>query len=215
MNSSRLPGKILMNAGGKSILDHIFFRLTFLKHKSKIVLATTASPADDIVEDYCTKKNISCFRGSETNVLERYYLCAEQYEFKNIIRITGDNPFVDVEEIDNLIDFYFSEKLDYANSFNALPVGAGAEIFSFAALEKSYREGKLPHHVEHVNEYMIEHPELFATKTFAVAPSKNRADIRLTVDTPEDIRKADYIVRNSVNEYITTQEAIQLCSQFA
>jgi len=113
------------------------------------------------------------------------------------------------------MDFYFSEKVDYANSFNSLPVGAGAEIFSFAALEKNYKEGKLSHHVEHVNEYMIEHPELFKTKPFSVTPSKNRTDIRLTVDTPYDYRKACFIAESSKNEFITTEEAIQLCSRFA
>ncbi len=215
MGSSRLPGKILKIIGNMSLLEHIFFRLKFLRHNATVVLATSNLPQNDIVEIFCRKNNIHCFRGSEDNVLERYYLCAKYYRFDHIVRLTADNPFPDIEEIDRLIDSHLEAGSDFANSFEALPVGVGAEIFTFDALEKSYCEGKKPHHIEHVNEYMLEHPEIFKTIILDVAENKKRPDIRLTVDTEEDYRKACYIVEQSKCKFITTEEAIRLCLEFA
>jgi spore coat polysaccharide biosynthesis protein SpsF len=214
MSSTRLPGKILKLLGKKTLLDHIFFRISRLKHPVKIILATSDASADDVVEDYCKKNIITCFRGSEHNVLERYYFCGKEYSLNNIIRLTGDNPFPDVEEIDNLIDLFINEKLDFANSFDSLPVGVGAEIFTFKALEKSYMHGRDSHHLEHVDEYMIENPQLFKTKHLSVPDSKNHPDVRLTVDTSEDYKRACFIIENAKNEYVTTEEAIKLYQDY-
>ena len=215
MGSTRLPGKILKMFGNKTLLDHIFFRLSFLKHPTPIVLATSDLAADDLVERFCIKNNVPCFRGSESNVLERYYLCAKKYGFNNVIRMTGDNPFPDIEELDNLIDLFIATYAEYSNSFGALPIGVGAEIFTFSALEESYIKAKEPHHLEHVNEYIQEHPEKFKTTLLSVPQIKNRPELRLTVDTSDDYKRACFIIEKSKNEFITTEEAIDLCSQFA
>ena len=210
MKSTRLPDKILKKIGNKALLEHVFFRLSFLKHKVRTVLATSNLPSDDVVEDFCRERNIYCFRGSEQNVLERYYLCAKKYGFQHIIRLTGDNPFTDVEELDNLIDLHFQTRSDFTNSFESLPIGVGAEIFTFFALEKSYLEGKASHHIEHVNEYILENPAIFKSSILEVIPEKNRPEIRLTIDKEEDYQKACYIVKSAQNEFVTTQEAIRL-----
>src|SRR5258708_204542 len=160
MGSTRLPGKILKPIGTKSLLEHIVFRLGLLRHKTQIVIATTTLLTDDVLEVFCRSRHIDYFRGSDSYMLERYFLCAKQYRFTSIVRLTGDNPFTDIEELDRLIDLYESSGADFCHSFKSLPVDVGAEIFSFAALEKSYREGLKPHHQEHVDEYLLEHPEL-------------------------------------------------------
>jgi len=165
MGSNRLPCKVLKKIGNKTLLEHIFYRLSFLKTPVKIILATSTNPENNIIEEFCDINNISCFRGSENNVLERYYLCSKKYEFSHIIRLTADNPFVDIEELDNLIKFHLETKSDYSHSFESLPKGVGAEIFTFEALEKSFFEGKEPHHIEHVNEYILENPGLFKIAT--------------------------------------------------
>ena len=111
MGSSRLPGKVLKKIGGKTtLLEHIFYRLTFLKHQAKVVLVTSTNNRDDAIDAFCKEKNIECFRGGEDNVLERYYRCAKKYGFEHIVRLTGDNPFTDIEEIDNLIDLHMNAK---------------------------------------------------------------------------------------------------------
>lgn len=215
MGSTRLPGKVLMGVRGKSMLDHILFRLTRLNRPAKIVVATSVEPEDNPIKELCYDKAIECFKGSEADVLERYYLCAKKYGFENIVRLTGDNPFVDIEELDRLIELHLASKADYSHSFGELPVGVGAEIFSFEALERSHREGTEENHREHVNEYIQEHPELFKTSVLTVPDEKKRPGLRLTVDTEEDLLKARRIVEESGGKYVTTEMAIELCSQSA
>lgn len=215
MGSSRLPGKVLMKIGGKVLLDHILYRLSFLKHKAVFIVATSAKNENDIIADFCAARGVECFRGSETDVLERYYLCAKKYGVEHIVRLTGDNPFTDINELDNLIDLHLSKDFDYSHSFGVLPVGAGAEIFTSDALEKSYRDGIKQNHREHVNEYIQEHPELFKIGVLTVPKEKNRPAISLTIDTEEDYRRACFIADNGSHEFITTVEVIDLCSRFA
>lgn len=210
MGSSRLPGKVLKEIGDKSLLEHIIFRLQRLKNKVKIVVATSILEKDTILENFCKENNIVCFRGSEKNVLERYYQCATQNSFDHIIRLTADNPFIDIEELDNLINLHITTKSDYTRSFSSLPKGVGSEIFSFEALHQSYLYGKKENHKEHVNEYIEENEDIFKISELQVTQEKNKPEISLTVDTPADYEKACYIVENSKNEFILTQEAVQL-----
>lgn len=215
MNSSRCPGKILRTIHDKTLLEHIMYRLSSLRHQAMVVIATTDSTSDDIVEAYCMKNSIACFRGSEGNVLERYYLCARAFGINPIIRLTADNPFVDVDELDRLIDAHTVSDSDFSHSFKSLPVGVGAEIFTFAALERSFREAKAPHHLEHVDEYLLENPGRFKTTELTVAGPKNHPEVRLTVDTEEDYRRVCFIAEHATTDTVTTEEAIRLCSQFA
>ena len=214
MGSTRLPGKVLKKIGDKTLLEHIIFRLNKLKNNAKVVIATSNLKKDDELEDFCKLNNILCFRGSEQNVLQRYYLCAKENDFNHTVRLTGDNPFIDIEELDNLIDLHINTKSDYSRSFAVLPKGVGSEIFTFKALELSYKLGKKENHKEHVNEYIEENENKFKISELKVIEKKTRPNISLTVDTPEDYKKACFIVKNTKSEYITTQEAIKSCLQY-
>ena len=214
MGSTRLPGKVLKKIGDKNLLKHILFRLSKLKREVKVVIATSDLSKDNELERFCLNNKTLCFRGSEQNVLQRYYLCAKENNFSHIVRLTGDNPFVDIEELDNLIDLHINSHSDYSRSFSVLPKGVGGEIFTFSALELSYKHGKKDNHLEHVNEYIEENEDQFTISELEVYKEKNRPEISLTVDTAEDYKKACYIVNHSAEEYITTQEAIKLCLQF-
>jgi spore coat polysaccharide biosynthesis protein SpsF len=130
------------------------------------------------------------------------------------VRLTADNPFVDVQELARLIELYEKSGAQFCHSFRSLPIGVGAEIFSFRALEESYKAADAPHHFEHVDEYLLEHPERFKTVELCVPESKNRPDVRLTIDTEEDYRRACYIVEHSVDP-VNTVDAIEICSRFA
>lgn len=214
MGSTRLPAKVLKKIGDKNLLEHILFRLTKLNHNVEIVIATSILDKDDAIELFCKENEVQYFRGSETNVLERYYMCAKENKFDHIVRLTGDNPFVDIEELDNLITLHLKTKSDYSRSFFNLPKGVGAEIFTFEALERSYLFGTKENHIEHVNEYIEENEDRFKILELKVEKGKNRPDISLTVDTEDDYKKACFIVENAKNEYIGTKEAINLCLQF-
>ena len=211
MGSVRLPGKVLKQIGEKNLLEHILFRLKRLKNKVNIVVATSNLKKDNKIEEFCYENDVMCFRGSEKNVLKRYYDCAKVNSFDNLVRLTADNPFVDIEELDNLIDLHIKLKADYTRSFAVLPKGVGSEIFTFEALDKSFLYGDKENHKEHVNEYIEENEEKFKILELDVIESKKKPKLSLTVDTLEDYKKACFIVKKSKKEYIDTQEAIELC----
>jgi spore coat polysaccharide biosynthesis protein SpsF len=214
MASTRLPGKVLRPINGTPLLGHVLDRAGRLRHPARTVVATTVNPPDDLIVQFCKEDRTDVFRGNETNVLDRYYQCARTYEFDHIVRLTADNPFTDILELDRLIDLHFSVQADFSCSFPVLPIGVGAEIFRFGALEASARYSTEPHHFEHVDEYILEHPECFKSVQLDVVAAKRFPQVRLTVDDETDYRRACYIAEQAGGQ-VTTEQAIALCSQFA
>ncbi|MBE5847901.1 MAG: acylneuraminate cytidylyltransferase [Lachnospiraceae bacterium] len=212
--STRLPGKVLKTINDRTLLDHIIDRLRARKEDSEVVIATSTLPGDDAIENWCKEKGVICFRGDEQNVLSRYYLCAKEHRYDHIVRMTADNPFPDIEEIDHLIAYHISADNDFTESFSQLPIGVGAEIFSYAALEEDMDKASMPHHFEHVDEYILENMNLFKTGTLTVPKEKNYPDLRLTVDTQEDYERACYIAGNSKTGLASTEEAVRLAKEF-
>ena len=215
MGSSRFPGKVMKDFNGKSLLGQIIFRLKRKNNDAKVVIATSTLESDDIIEQFCRESGTECFRGSESNVLERYYQCAQKYQFDNIVRMTADNPFPDIEELDNLIDFHISNKYDFSECLTQLPIGVGMEIFTYSCLEDDMINACMPHHFEHVDEYVLENKKKYRYGIMPVSHVKCYPNIRLTVDVLEDYEKACYILEKSCNEYVSTEEAISLCMQYA
>lgn len=211
--STRLPGKVLKSVAGKTLLDHVLGRVSLIDVPVQVIVATSNLSQDDIIAEHCLHKGVSVFRGSETDVLDRYYQCALENSFEQVVRLTADNPFTDIDELTRLIELHLSELNDYTHSFGIMPLGVGAEIFTFSALERSSHEGHAPHHREHVNEYIQEHPERFKTGKLEVSASKRRPDLRLTVDTEEDYNRACAIAAHAPDRWIGTEEAIGLCTQ--
>ena len=211
MGSTRLPGKVLKPIAGKALLDHVLGRLSLLEFPVKAVIATSNRSQDDVIAWHCASCSVTVFRGSETDVLDRYYQCASAYHFEHVVRLTADNPFTDIEELQRLIEQHLSEENDYTHSFGRMPLGVGAEIFTFAALERCAREGNAPNHREHVNEYIQEHPDVFTIGVLEVAAAKSCPDLRLTVDTEEDHRRACAIAGHAPERWVGTEEAIRLC----
>jgi spore coat polysaccharide biosynthesis protein SpsF len=214
MGSSRLPGKVLRKIGDEVLLGHVLNRVASLHHSVDVIVATSCLAQDDAIDFYCREHKIHCFRGSETNVLERYYQCAVEHGFEHIVRLTADNPFYDSNEMDSLIQMHLDTGADFSHSFASLPIGVGAEIFSFQSLEWSYQKGHEAHHIEHVDEYMLEHPEVFDTHVYQAPPSKRYPGVRLTVDTMKDYERACAIVDLFDNK-VSTEKAIQFCLRSA
>ncbi len=211
MGSTRLPGKVLRTIGHLPLLGHVLGRLAMSKHKLSVVVATSTLVQDDDIAVFCQISNVKCFRGDESDVLDRYYQCAKLYEFKHVVRLTADNPFTDIEELDRLIDMHMQMGFAFTHSFGQLPVGVGAEIFTFDALKQSWKEGHEPHHREHVDEYLIENPTIFKTGVLEVPTNKNKPALRLTVDTEEDLKKASSLVEQVNKNWLTTEQVIELC----
>ena len=202
MTSTRLPGKILLPVLGKPLLELQIERLRRVRSDVKIIIATTKNDSDQCIVDFSEKNQILLYRGSETDVLSRYYEAASKYEVKNIIRITSDCPLIDPEVIDQLIETYRSEDdIDYASNtlIRTYPRGMDAEIFAYTALEKAFYFGKSAFQREHVTPYIYQNPDIFKLKN--QANLKDLSEIRLTVDTREDF---ELIMK--VYEYLYPQD---------
>ena len=209
MGSTRLPGKVLKPLAGKPMIQWIIERLQTCKRVDILILATSTLEKDQPLVNLAEEMDISVFRGSESDVLDRYYKCALAYHLDDIIRATGDNPFVDPEECDRLVDFYINRQLDYAtistNLENGYPLGVGVEIFSFYALRKSWQDGHASHHREHVNEYILENPAIFRQARMPAPPEKCAPELSLTVDTLEQFASAEKVYSNYLRQYSLQQ----------
>jgi spore coat polysaccharide biosynthesis protein SpsF len=186
MGSSRLPGKVLMPLAGLPVIDRVIAQAQYSSRISGIVVATTTSPSDDPLVEHLQNRNIRFFRGSETDVLDRYYQCAKCIGANNVARITADCPLIDPQVIDQVIDLFDSSKVMYASNVEpaTFPDGLDVEVFSFEALEWSWREAKLASEREHVTQYIRKHPELFSRGSLE---SPTRLDhFRWTLDQEED-----------------------------
>ena len=215
MGSSRLPGKVLKDIAGRPLLGHVVGRLKQLSITATVVVATSGLEHDDAIANWCVAQNVTLYRGDELDVLDRYLRCAETFGFTDIVRLTADNPFTDIEELEQLITLHVEKQFDYTHSFGQLPIGVGAEILTRESLGRAHADGLAPHHREHVNEYIIEHPELFNSGILNSPAAKCCPALRLTVDTPEDYRIACLLAANAKGQWLNTEEAISLCSASA
>jgi len=188
MASTRLPGKVMMKVSGKTLLEHLILRLKKVRQADEIIIATTENKADDIIAEHSKGLGIKVFRGSEENVLERYYLAAKEAGLTVIVRVTSDCPVMDPEMVDRCISFFFEKQpADYISNCmkRSFPVGLDVEVFSFDALERTHREAEEAPEKEHVAPYMYRHPEKF--KLAFLENDKDESSYRLTVDTAEDL----------------------------
>lgn len=208
MGSLRLPGKVMLPFGNTILLGWIINRLR--KVPLPLVVATTNEPQDKKIFDYCVTTGVSCYRGSEVDVLDRYYKCALQQHFDHVIRLTGDNPFTDIEELNYLTAFHLDGGYDYCNNIDSLPVGIGVEIFSVKSLEKSWMEGRELQHREHVNEYILENPDLFKIGKVDV-PCQKHSNSKFTIDTLADYELIHKYLEDLGDSHITTEKLIKRC----
>ena len=197
MGSSRLPGKSFMDLCGEPLIKRVVDRIKCSKKIETIVLATTTNDKDDILEDFSQEENISCYRGSEDNVLERVLFAAKQFSIKNIIELHGDNPFLDGSLIDNVIKKYETYKCDYISNTlkKTFPMGLRVQVFKTSELEKIYKTVNDPAVEEHVSNYFYENPNLYNIVNYEADSETTRPEIRLIVDTNEDLAFAKNIYK--------------------
>lgn len=197
LTSTRLPNKVMMELGktGVSLLEHTYMRLCNTPSIDKVVFAIPDTPSNDKLALFLHTKDIAFFRGSEDNVLKRFYECAIQYEPDIIVRATCDNPCVDYLEADRVINAL--KDYDYAASLNA-PLGTAIEAFKANALYKAYREARSDVEKEHVTPYLYRNENLF--KVIRLPYSyQPRIKMRLTVDTEEDLELINVIYQHLYN----------------
>jgi spore coat polysaccharide biosynthesis protein SpsF (cytidylyltransferase family) len=203
MGSSRLPGKVLMPLGNNTILGHLLSRLKPSKKVHRFVVATTNNPEDQAIEEYCQSHSVTCYRGSDWDVLERFYLAATENGATTddtIVRICCDNPLHSWKVMDQVIENFLTWGVDYCSNSNQEPDfledGFDVEVTSFDALQSAYLEATLLSEREHVMPYIKN------SKKFKLGWKKTNSDYRFkfSVDTPEDLQMAKTIFDHFHNQ---------------
>jgi spore coat polysaccharide biosynthesis protein SpsF len=196
MGSSRLPGKVLMPILGKPVLWHIAQRLKQVEAIDQVIIATSLLKRDDPIADFCRHQDIACFRGHETDVLDRFYQAAKASGAEDLIRITGDCPLADPQLIHQLIHYYYDGGFEYCGVATGagvaneglrgrFPDGLDAEIFRFSALERTWKEADGVLYREHVTPYLWKHPDQFRNGVLR-SKDKDYSQMRWTMDNAED-----------------------------
>jgi spore coat polysaccharide biosynthesis protein SpsF len=188
MGSTRLPGKVMKEVLGKPLLFYLVERLRKVEHIEGICIATTLNPIDDVIANFCNAESLHCFRGSEEDVLSRYFAAAEAFDVEACVRITADCPLIDPMIISKAIYTFrhHYDELDYLSNTldRTFPRGMDVEIFRKDALQKTYFHAKSASDKEHVTSYMVKHPHHFRLGN--LYQKKDTSSYRLTVDTQED-----------------------------
>jgi spore coat polysaccharide biosynthesis protein SpsF len=194
MGSCRLPGKMLLPLHGIPIVEWVFRRVQKAKLINNILFAVPKTSENDNLNAFLKKIGAMVYRGSEEDVIERFYFAAKNVNATHIVRVCADNPFIAGSEIDQLIQFYLKSGCDYAYNHipknNCYPDGIGAEIVSFEILKSINNQAKAHYQREHIFNFIWDNPDKFEILTFDPADERlAHPDIKLDIDTPRDYEK--------------------------
>jgi spore coat polysaccharide biosynthesis protein SpsF len=185
INSSRLPGKVMLDLAGKTLLERTYNSVSRSKKINKTIVATSNLDQDNIIEKKLKILNIECFRGDLNDVLKRFFDASETYSAENIVRITADNPMMDSKVIDDLILFYEKSDCDYSIFSNGI-YGLSAEVFSQKILQEAYENAHDNYDREHVTSYIRNNSK---TSIVDIDKKYRQPKISATIDTLEDYIK--------------------------
>ncbi|MBM03248.1 MAG: spore coat biosynthesis protein F [Chloroflexi bacterium] len=208
MGSTRLPGKSTLNLGGKPLIGWVIHRLKKTSQVDKIVLSTTTKTEDDILEKIGLEYEIDVFRGSENDLVDRYYQAAKKYKANLIVRVPGDNALPEPKEIDRVINYHNNNGNDFSSNFpdvaqhgyphNGYPDGIGAEVINFEALKRIWDLSSSPRNREHPHTNFYENPKMFKIGVLECPEEIRRPDIILDINTKEQ-----YEFVSEMYEYMT------------
>lgn len=197
MSSSRLPDKVLLDIAGQPMLVRVVERVKRANTIDRVVIATTSDPSDDPIEELCEDRGYACFRGSQFNVLDRYYRAARLYRAEIIVRITADCPMIDPAEIDHVVLALMESRADFAANRlpppwkRTYPIGLDTEVCTYEALEQAWKEAERSEELEHVMPYLYVEEGRF--RTVVIDYKLDYGHYRWTVDTQEDLDLARQI----------------------
>ncbi|NOW05993.1 cytidylyltransferase domain-containing protein [Clostridium beijerinckii] len=219
MGSSRLPGKVLKKICGKTILEHEVNRLKLVYNIDEIVIATTVEERDKVIVEEANRLKVKYFRGSENDVLSRYYLAAKENNADVVIRVTSDCPCMDSRIIEDIVDTFKkyrdSEKIDYMSNTLArtFPRGYDVEIFNFDCLENAFLKSEKDYEREHVTPYLYDFNNKFKIKEYK--NSYDYSNYRVTLDTIEDLKVIESIFERLYceNSNFHMQEVVEFLKQ--
>ncbi len=198
--STRLPGKILKEVNGKSLLEIHLNRLKKCTKVSKIIVATTVEAGDEIIYNNAISWGFEASRGSEEDVLDRFYQASKNENAEWIVRVTSDCPLLDPNLVDEIISYAHSNHYDYICNglMENFPDGQDVEVFRFSALETAWKHAKLRSEREHVTPYIRNNADGKGDNsftTFNYPSEKNYSHIRMTVDEPRDFQLIEHLIQ--------------------
>ena len=211
MGSSRLPGKVMEKIDqNNTVLSYVIRQLKHSKFLDDIIVATTSLKRDKVIVDFLESEGIKYFCGDEENVLDRYYQCAKKFSMSEIVRIPSDKPLIDPDIVDKCIQIFLSKKYDYVTTFlePSFPYGTEVEIFSFDALEKTWKNAKLPSEHENVTPYIYNNRDKF--QIYNVKNSIDLSHLRWVVDRAEDLELVRQLVSKIDKEPILMQDILEV-----
>jgi spore coat polysaccharide biosynthesis protein SpsF len=187
MGSTRLPGKVLKDIGGRTMLARVVRRTQRSTLLDEVVVATTVKSDDDAIVAECTRLGVPVFRGEEDDVLDRYYRAAQAHRAQAIVRITSDCPLIEPDVIDEVVDAFLETTPDYAcNTLErTYPRGLDTEVMTLAALERVWRQATESYQRIHVTAYIYQNPDQF--ELLSITGDQDFSHYRWTVDTLEDL----------------------------
>jgi spore coat polysaccharide biosynthesis protein SpsF len=192
--SNRLPGKVLKEVLGRPILLYQLEQLKGVSQIEQIIVATTTSRKDDPIVELCKRESVAYFRGSEDDVLKRFYQTALHYKVDTIVRLTADCPLIDPAAVKMAIESFVNGQYDYVYLGPTFAEGICCDIFSFRALEIAYTRAELESEREHVTPFIHHHPELFKIK--ALENKTDDSKYRFVVDRAEDFEVVKAIIES-------------------
>lgn len=216
MMSTRLPGKVLMPVMGKPLLEYQIERLQRVRRADDIIIATTKNDTDQPIVDLADRLGIKVFRGSEEDVLSRYFGAAKENDLDVVVRITSDCPLIDPAVVDDVIGAYLenAENCDYVSNClsRTFPRGMDTEVFPFSLLEQVCCEAIEQPYREHVTPYIYEDNQRF--RLMNVVFRRDESHHRWTVDTSEDLKLIEHILETlyPINRYFELEDVLVLMS---
>lgn len=218
IGSKRLKNKMMLRLDGKRILDWVISRCKLSKSIDKLVIATSTETNDDLICNIANENEIEFFRGSENDVLERFYLTSKKYKPLNITRICADNPFIDPIELDKLYEFFILNTLDYSCNHqqkfeNKYPDGFGAEIFTSKVLNTINKTAFLSHHREHVTSYIYDNLNKFKISTPTASEKIQFPKLKFDIDTTHDYNYLKKLVEKGVSINSSAYEIVSIAKK--
>ena len=204
MGSTRFPAKMSARLGTCSLLEWVLIRAKKSKLIDELVLATSTNPINDVLIEIATRLSVATFRGSEDDVLSRFASVVKLYNAETVVRICGDNPFVDPTEIDRLIAYFQTQRVDYAfnhqnRSDSGYADGFGAEIFSAEILLSLFLNDLTDSHKEHVTLFINENKNMYDIGLLAAPKDLAWPDMKFDVDHPKDLIFLETLIAAGVN----------------
>ena len=217
MTSSRLPGKVLLPAGGVPMLKHLVTRLQAVPSIQEIVLASTENERDEPLADFALQEGIECYRGSEDDVMLRVIGAAESVQAEVVVEITGDCPIIDPQIIEQTIGMFQANEADYVSNahIRSYPDGMDTQVFMLETLKRSAAITDDPLDHEHVTLHIRNHPEIFSHIHLVAPPELHWPDLGLTLDEEDDYELLKKIIEHfgEANRFFSCLDTVRLLRQ--